>query len=199
MTFRYFQRPHHFSTYTSKARPCGICRKFGPGYEGPFRGAARLEFVCETCLESGRLAEAGGRTNRPAQNDLSRQLRAAHPAHSAEQIASLAGQRTDELEGRTPLIVSWQKLLWPAHCGDYCVFVKEIGRPDLKKLDAKGSGRKFFKTHLHRSQQASTDIDLVWEGIRSDAPQNNDLVYPLSVYLFQCQDCGEHVILWDFD
>jgi len=101
------------------------------------------------------------------------------------------------LEHRTPHLVTWQSFLWPAHCGDYCCFVKEVGKPDLNELAPDGDGQAFFGSHLYGRLADSTDASAVWEGIRPDSPNDNSVAYDIGVYLFQCLHCGAHVILWD--
>ncbi len=195
--FRYFCNPHQFSTYSDEAQTCDLCGESRSGYKGPFYGRTRVGFACEQCLASGKLADIKATTNEGHFGALRAQLQELHPDLDKAQIGALAQQRTAELEHRTPHLVTWQSFLWPAHCGDYCCFVKEVGKPDLNELAPDGDGQAFFGSHLYGRLADSTDASAVWKGIRPDSPNDNSVAYDIGVYFFQCLHCGAHVILWD--
>jgi uncharacterized protein CbrC (UPF0167 family) len=196
-TFRYFANPHAFSTYTDEPTKCDVCRLTKPGYKGPFYGEIEIDFVCEDCLATGRLVPLDVTTNEGDQAKLSEQLRQLQSKVPEDQIQALVRERTMELEHRTPQVVTWQPFFWPAHHGDYCLFIKEAGKLDLKALAPDGDGRKFFAEHLY--DDSDTDVQWVWETIRPDPPTSSHGAYSTGVYLFRCLECGEHLILWDFD
>jgi uncharacterized protein CbrC (UPF0167 family) len=197
MSFRHFQYPHRFSTYTDEEQHCDLCNQVRPGYRGPFYGRQRIEFVCEECLVRGKLATVGATTNEGAVASLREQLENMHPNFDEERIQEQVQRRTTELEHRTPHLVTWQDLSWPAHCGDYCRFVKEVGKPDLNGLAPDGNGQRFFGEHLCAHDKNITNIPDVWRAIRPDSPKDNSTAYSVGVYLFQCLRCQEYVILWD--
>jgi uncharacterized protein CbrC (UPF0167 family) len=200
MNYRHFQYPHKFSTYTSEEHHCALCKQIRLGcYVRPFYGRQQIEFVCEACLMSGKLAEVGSTTNEADVGALHKQLEDMHPDLDAEQIQELVQQRTVEIECKTPHLVTWQHFRWPAHCGDYCCFIKEVGKPDLNKLASDGNGQGFFGEHLHGRDMSITNAPDVWESIRPDSPKDNAVAYSVGVYLFQCLHCHEYVILWDCD
>jgi uncharacterized protein CbrC (UPF0167 family) len=196
-TFRYFRDPHHFSTYTQEPRTCDVCGRTPPGYEGPFYSEEDLDFVCESCLASGRLAEQDATTNSADTRTLYWQIKIANPHLSEEQIETLVNDKTAELEQRTPHIVTWQDFEWPAHCQDYAAFVKEAGKPDLTALSPVGDGRFFLNEHLYHG--LTTDLDHLWSSVRPDSPTSNDTSYSTAIYLFQCLHCNDYTILWDTD
>lgn len=170
-----------------------------PGYKGPFRGQTDVDFVCEECLVSGQLAEVNAETNQGRIAALRSQLGEMHPELTNEEIEELVRERTAELMHRTPHLVTWQDFSWPAHCGEYCRFIKEVGKPDLNELAADGNGQAFFGRHLCEKKKRFTKIEHVWKGIRHDSPKDNTVAYSVGVYLFQCLHCQEYVILWDCD
>ncbi|MBV9849704.1 MAG: CbrC family protein [Armatimonadetes bacterium] len=193
--FRYFRDPHHFSSYTDRGEVCPFCNLTLPGYGGGFSGEAQyddLEFICETCLLDGKLIEKGLATNQGC--DVRPELRQRHPELDEIGREALAQQRIVELEQRTPPIMTWQGLIWPSHCGDYCCFIKEAGQLDMNRLAPDGNGRVFFEAHLDEPGR-----DDIWEGVRPDAPTDNAVGYSVGVYLFQCLECGEYLIRWDCD
>lgn len=121
-----------------------------------------------------------------------------HPELSEDERESLARRRTAELEQRTPHIVTWQGLFWPAHCGDYCRYIKEVGQLELTRLAPDGDGTAFFASH-------SPDVDSlvhareVRDTIRPEALESGTAAYSVGVYLFPCLECGEYVVRWDCD
>lgn len=193
--FKYFKDPHHFAHYHAEGDTCNICGERRPGYAGPFFGKADIDFVCEPCLAAGRLAESGNYSNDPDVGAMRKQLREGHPDLDEAELESVVKERTEQLIRRTPQPATWQHLIWPAHCGDYCCYLKEAGTPDLEALAPGGDGKAFFADHLLDPEE--TDADLVWEGIRPDSPRDSSISYTVGVYLFQCRHCGEYLIHWD--
>ncbi len=193
MSFRYFQHPHEFSTYTKEPQLCDFCGEERPGYAGPYYGQNDIEFVCEACLIQGRLTEAGASTNEGSRL-IRNQLQLYHPELSPEQREALVIQRIDELEYRTPSLVTWNDIEWPGHCGDYCRFIKIAGRPDIVALAGGRDAKAFFYAHL--MGRAHPDW---WADIRPDSPRNNEVAYSMEVYLFQCLECGEYRLITDME
>jgi uncharacterized protein len=196
---RYFERPHEFSTYREEPRQCDLCGRERAGYDGgAFRGGRDVEHVCEECLATSRLEAWDLTSNEGDIRALREQLRALNPNLADEECERIARERTVELEYRTPGIVTWQDWFWPAHCGDYCSYVKEIGRPEIAQLTPDGDGLSFFTTHCPDVSDSQHARD-VWESIRPDVPINARNAYSVGAYLFRCLVCGEAVIRWDCD
>ena len=162
-----------------------------------FDGCARVEFVCEECLVSGMLADLDVRTNEGDMSALHEQLQEKIPELVEAEIEMLVKQRTAELEHRTPHLITWQDFFWPAHCGVYCCFIKEVGKVDLNELAPDGDGRAYLSAHLHGDLIDSTDTSSIWEEIRPDSLKDNSDAYAIGVYLFRCLICGAYTILWD--
>ncbi len=199
IAFRYFERPHDFSTYQAKPRTCDLCGQERSGYTNPLCGDEdEVEFVCEECLASGRLAERDLTTNEGDHAALTCQLAELRRDLDAEQRNALAGARTAELESRTALLVTWQPFRWPAHCGDYCTFVKEVGAADIARLAGDQDPDTFLAKHL-RETMHDDEAREVRESIRPDSPQDGRTAYAVGVYLFRCLQCDEPVLLWDCD
>ncbi len=191
--FRYFPQPHEFSTYTASSKLCAFCKQQKPGYDGPFYSQVQISFVCEECLISGKLTEVGATTNEGNLGALVDQIRQSHPGLDDVQIRDVVAPKQVELEQRTPRIVTWQGLFWPAHCGDFCSFIKEAGKPDLLRIATRDRMHQIF------GAQDDKKFGQFWESIRSDSPSDNTQPYSIGVYLFQCLHCGEYVALWDCD
>jgi len=194
--YRYFRDPHAFSTYRQEPGRCGICDRTAPGYDGPFFGPEDLSFVCEECLHGGRLQERECFTNEGDIVELRGNLALANPGISAERLASLVAERTDELTHRTPYVTTWQDFIWPVHCTDYCRYEKEAGRRDFQTLAGASDPKQFFVQHLTPSGRG-TDLDHLWQSVRDDSPVDNSIAYSTAVYLFSCLVCATPVVLWD--
>lgn len=197
--FRYFARPHDFAAYTAEPSRCSFCDETRPCYSGPFYGYGDdLESICESCLAGGRLEQAQLSDNSGNIGLLRRQLAELHTTMPEAEIERIARERTAEVEARTPSPQTWQPFLWPVHCGDYCRYLKEVGRPEIIALAPDEDGPAYL---LARADMVS-DIEHareIWEDVRPDAPQGRPLAYSIGVYLFQCLVCGEHFLLWDCD
>jgi uncharacterized protein len=193
--FRYFADPHAYSTYTVEPQLCDSCGRQVPGYRGPFYGIRDVKFICEDCLASGALAALEQQTNDPDMAALRRQLAELRADLSESERDEVVAERTDELTHRTPHLVTWQDLTWPAHCGDYCRFLKEAGKPDLERLAAPKDGKSFLAAKLYGG--LDTDLDDLWHTVRHDSPKDGRIAYDVGIWLFQCLACGDHVLLWD--
>lgn len=193
VSFKYFLHPHNFSTYTSELCVCDLCGEKQTGYKGPFYGLKQIEFVCEDCLVSGKLAEIDTYTNQGNIGALRKQLREMNLEYPKIDLEKIVRDRDAELLHRTPHVTTWQDFFWPAHCGDYCCFIKEAGKPDLILIVPDGNYHSLFN-----------DLDdkgfrFFWEVIRPDSPKDNSIAYSIGVYLFQCLHCKQFVVLNDSD
>lgn len=197
-TYRYFAHPHQFSTYQEQPEQCGVCGERKPGYAGPFYGPLDIEFVCEDCLTSGRLKSLDISTNSGDIAALRAQLRILHSSMSEDERERIAQERSAELAYQTPLPVTWQDFFWPPHCGDYCRFLKEVGRPEVARLSPDNDGPAFLLAHARDIDDMHHATE-VWDDMRPDSPTDNRVAYSLGAYLFRCLTCGEYTLLWDCD
>ncbi len=194
MGFKYFKDPHHFSYYIDDLYECNLCKEIQQGYEGIFYGPEKIEFICETCLIQGRLAEIECSTNLGNSKELRKQLRKKYPNILDVDLDEMISQKNFELEQCTPAPVIMYEFDWPCHCADYCCYVKEIGQSDLHDLAEDGDGRKFFFQHLLNPHLVCEEF---WDCIRKDSPKDCADSWDKGYYLFQCLSCQHHLIYWN--
>lgn len=120
-------------------------------------------------MASGALSVLGHHTNDPDVAALRRQLVELRPDLSESERDEVVAQRTDELTHRTPHLVTWQDLTWPAHFADYCRFLKEAGKLDLDRLAAPEDGKYFLAAKLYGG--LDTNLDDLWSAVRPDSPK----------------------------
>jgi uncharacterized protein CbrC (UPF0167 family) len=98
------------------------------------------------------------------------------------------------VEERTPGVETWQDFDWPAHCGDFCRFEREVGQAELTALASDGDGHRFFREHVYDGHLAG----LEWEHFPPSAP-SPEAAYSVGIYLFRCVECERPILLWDAD
>jgi len=186
--FRYFQDPHHFSSYQDDGEMCSYCGLVGPGYGGgsyweadPDDYVEYQDFICGVCLVDGKLTAKG----LPVEDGerLRRDISLRRPELSNAEVEMLARQRTSEVEQRTPRIKGWPLYHWMTHCGDFCCYIKEVGQLNIQRLAPDGDGRAFLDSLLGGD---------VWGDVRPDAPEDSSVQHHVGIYLFQCLECGKY-------
>ena len=194
--YDYFADPANFSTWSYEPQDCPICGDEAPGFEGPFYGEEDIDFLCEKCLRSGVVVEFGATTNDGDMEGLREQITERMSFLSPEQIAREIEKKLTLLTERTPPLATHTPLPWPAHCGDFCVFVKEVGLDELKEMAPGGDAERFF----HQYYQAVDDRDnpeSIYKRIHPGSLENNHETHSPAVYLFRCRECSKPVILSD--
>ncbi len=177
--FRYLNDPQECWRNDEPA-DCVVCGLLRPGYG--FLQECEVGYdelhVCEPCLIGGRLEEVDLCINAA---DMPRVEREA-----------IINERTAEIEQRTPQPNVLNLFTWPAHCGDYCVYHRQVDADDLNRLAADHDGKTFLIAHLH-GDDADVDeefINSVWD---------DDLKGFIRFYLWRCTRCLAYRITWDSD
>lgn len=173
-----------------------MCSEEKPGFEGPFYGEDEIEFICEDCLQRGEIVEIGATTNDGDMESLREQIAELQPNLKDEQIAKEVERKFATLAEQTPPMATHAPLLWPAHCGDFCVYLKEAGRADLQKLAPGGDSLAFVQMHFLQSDQHQ-DPEKIHAKMRPEATENNHISHSPAVYLFKCRTCDEYFLLSD--
>ena len=198
MRYRYFYKPHAFSTYTTEKSPCSLCGETHAGYKGPFYGEAHVGFVCEECLAAGKLRDLGASANEGDVGSLREQLRSSVSRLQRNPNSGFWSGSAQQNWSTGPLT------LLPGRISRGRPIVETIAASSRKwacrtydTLASDGDGRRFFEDHLHGDHRRGTDLDNWWQGIRPDSPEDNAVAYNVGVYLFQCTVCPRYVIMWD--
>src|SRR5262249_28767887 len=195
-SFHYFAHPHAFSNYRTAPQHCVYCGVVGSTYRGPH--VEGEERICEACLLSGRLTPDRPRMNAGHSALLLEQLHERMPDATPDEVQALAEARTIALSYRTPRFVSWQDHAWPAHCGDYCRYLRPVSTADLRTLAPDGDGPAFLATHAEEVSSPEEAAQL-WEAMRKTAPRSSADAWSPECYLFRCLQCFHPIILWDRD
>lgn len=191
--FTYFLDPTHpLSHWSNEAGACYFCDSSGPGFAGPYYGLEEISWVCEPCLRAGRLAEVDSCSCEGDVRALAKQIAELKPELSEQEQEVLRTERCNELVYRTPGLYTWQDFFWPAHCGDFCQFVEELGKPEIRELARDEDPEQWFHARADRTEHG------VWEAVRERSARSHPTEsFDLTVYRFVCRECEETVLRWD--
>lgn len=195
-SYPYFKDPANFSTWSEFAQECHICGEEKPGFEGPFYGEEEIEFICEDCLKNGAIVEFGATTNDGDMESLREQIAEQNPTLGADDVAKQVERKFAALTEQTPPMATHAPLLWPAHCGDFCVYEKEAGKADLAAIAPGGDVEAFFMLHFLQTDDHQ-DPQSILKRMHAEAIENNHISHSPAVYLFRCGTCDEHFLVSD--
>jgi uncharacterized protein CbrC (UPF0167 family) len=201
ITYRYFRLPHQFSNFLSEPHRCDLCGVIRGVYRVVLFGDPEvkkgLKHICDQCLSGGALVERGLEMNEGDIGTLRDQLTTLHPDYSADEVETIARPLSVEVMQCTPSPSTWQHFFWPAHCGDYCRYEREAGKPDLLALADDRYTIPFIADSLYDRNHTEAYAQTIWENIRPDSPKSITPAYDIGVYLFQCLVCDRYLLLWD--
>lgn len=199
--YKYFLSPEKYSNVLDGSHECDICHEVKRCFDGSvYYGKEDYNAFCFECVEEGRLEEIDTTSVDPDVNELIMQLMKKHSNLSEGELKNISEELTRKLLYTTPSLTTWQDFLWPAHCGDYCQFIKIAGKEDFNKLSLDGNGKALFEKSLYGDLKELTDVDAVWEAICDNSiestsdPNSN---WDTSAYIFKCVVCGDIVTTWD--
>ena len=121
-SFRYHPNPMETGAFQESKEGiiCDCCgEKTHIYYRAPFFSIDEIEYLCPTCISSGR---ASKKFQGEFQDEYSLDEGVDNP------------DKLDELIHRTPGYCGWQQEYWRAHCGDYCAFLGYVGAKELRAL-----------------------------------------------------------------
>jgi uncharacterized protein CbrC (UPF0167 family) len=190
-----FQYIHdiRFSCESPTPEVCVICGVFGRAFWLLVINESDHDdfFVCESCLSAGRLTEKDLQMNEADSFSLARQLRSSHPELSEEELRAAIIERTREVEKRTPRPIILNTFVWPAHCGDYLIFHKQVSSEDLNQVAEDADGKAFFTSRIPAEFTANRGPDAL------DREWEHGLNGFWRFYLWRCRECREYVLTYD--
>jgi uncharacterized protein CbrC (UPF0167 family) len=197
--FKYIENPEVLIGVSKTEVHCSKCgkRKFCFDAEG-FYGDHDLENICSSCLQSGALIGENAYSCDPDTAELIKQINDLKPNAGEEEITSEVKQKTQELEQRTPHLVTWQDWQWPCAEGDYCKFIGYGSKPFYQILAGTEDSEKFFGESLHHD--FNEDAEYLWNSVlpekmvKSYADSND---YGTLFYVFKSQYSDKIITVWD--
>jgi len=144
------------------------------------------------------LEEVGIFANDADVEGLFDQMLTQNPNVPKEQLLAEAKAKINEVEFRTPPILSWQDWKFPALDGDFCEFVSFTSKEELNELAENGDGKQFLMEHLRVDDNNLINPEIVWyqlsdKKIDSIEQTNHDCL----CYLFQSKVSGKYLVIWD--
>lgn len=164
-----------------------------------FYGEQTLKAICPDCLSDGRLEGMGITTCTGDSSELVKQLQELHPEKNEVEIRSAADELTQQLEYRTPHLVSWQDWDWPAANGNYCCFIGFGSKSLYKTLCGEEDSMEFFGSSIHSSLDDDSDPEYLWEEMPSKAipDYKESSEYSLLFYVFKSLNSDQIITMWD--
>ena len=101
--------------------------------------------------------------------------------NEVEKRAGISEDIIDNIELRTPGLVTFQDQLWPVHCRDGCQFLGHFFSDDLPKVD-----KNFLDKFLEENGISESELLEL---------ENSEPHY--YVYKFSCLHCKQYVLLFD--
>ena len=198
--FKYFADYERLAGLDAVQKECSICREQKNCFCGALYGTERTDRVCVDCLTGDRLAGRDIMTNCGNRVELVEQLSLLNPSASEDERTRLADLRSNELEKRTPHLITWQDMDWPCLDGDYAQFIGYGSKPMFASLDSGGDGRAALQRHIHPELYHTVDdgfwIEMVPDKIIKDYSDTEQ--YSALIYVFRSVvNRSNYLILWD--
>lgn len=199
MRFKYFRNAKKLGGILKTKHACSLCGYKTKCFEGEsFYGETEVEAICYKCLTDGKLEGKGIFANDADVEALFDQILELNPDKPKEELLAEAKAKIDEIELRTPPILSWDDWKYPALDGDFCDFVGFTSKPELNELAEDGDGKRFLIEHLRVDEENLINPEIVWyqlpeRKIETIEHTNHNCL----CYLFQSRVSGKYLIIWD--
>jgi uncharacterized protein CbrC (UPF0167 family) len=201
MEFKYFENPEIFSVISDENVCCDLCNKDKICFEADlFYGEEEIDFICPECLQSSALKIKDITTCEADISELKRQIKNKNQNLSDQEIHELALLKTEELETKTPMLVSWQDWFWPCSEGDYCKFIGYGSKDLYQSLSNSESAQQFFSDSIYFSQKEESDCNYLWEAVLPQKAIKNyqdSENYGTLFYVFKSLHTDKIVTIWD--
>jgi len=168
MEFQFFSDPINFS-YTSKEPvSCSICSEQALCFDaGGYSGVESIDYICESCLKSGKLIELDIEPNMVYGND---------------------SESTNIIAYKTPAFPTWQDTIWPLVDGVHPVFERIASKEDFLDQDD-------FLASFIEGEQKRSEIHWLWDMLPNKRLKNYNEAHDISVYLFSLKQ--KYYWIWD--
>lgn len=154
---KYVKNSEEFFETSEEPRICECCGKETHVFTSMIYSEEEVNCICADCVVSCKAcSKFDGFFN------------------EAEEIDNIEAYCT--VTRQTPTIQSYQEIIWPACCNDYCTYLRRCTEEDLKD-------EKIREAYNH---QLAEDIKI-------------EEIDPDYLILFQCEKCGKHHLELDLD
>ena len=170
--FRYHRNVLHTGAVIRSSDVCPVCKKKrGYAYFSEVFTEDDEEHhgLCPWCIQDGSAA---------------RKFNGFAP--DPYEFENIEQSRVDELTKRTPLMETFQDIIWPTHCDDFYEFIDYIWQWD--DLVSRGIEKEIIEDLKENSDYSVDDLK---DGLGSDSCMRS--------YLFRCLHCGKHHLYVDLD
>ena len=199
MNFTYFRNPKQFAGLLPGKHVCNLCGYNDKCFEGEsFYGEKVVDAICWKCLKNGRLEDEGIFANDADVEGLFYQMLALNPDVPKSELLASAKAKINEVEFRTPPILSWLDWKFPALDGDFCEFISFTSKQELNELAENGDGKQFLIDHLRVDDDNLINPEIVWYQLSDNKIESIEQTnYDCLCYLFQSRVSKKYLIIWD--
>ena len=138
--------------WSDKIVCCDCCKQESICFNArAFMGAAKMGYICESCLQNGHLAALDLISTKGDSEQLALQLREKYPYFTETEIAQLVADKTQQFESSNPPIKQYTYWAWPALDGDYARFEGMASKELFNDLAFDGNGESLFLKSLENA------------------------------------------------
>lgn len=164
-SFKYYPNVYESGSLSFYINKCEVCNKDSFCFQEGCYGESGIEVICVHCITSGKAGK---------EHDIF--------FNNQYPITFLDDNKIEEINLRTPSILSWQEISWLEHCNDFCAYIGNFNWVEI----------------LHLEEELQNDLTL--EAAEYDleiADFKNALNTYIFGHLFQCLHCGKHRLTTD--
>jgi uncharacterized protein CbrC (UPF0167 family) len=158
--FRYHPNVYELGILDFYEDECQVCCRTGHFFSGGGHfGESDIEVICIDCLSSGRAASE------------------CKVQFNTGWLESQDINKTEELNAKTPGILSWQEVEWQQHCHDFCAYIGRFKWDDI----------------AHLEEELTADLLAEADMFNVSTAEMKRILNKYAVgHLFQCLHCGQH-------
>ena len=158
---KYIEDSSDVYEYSKEGKICQCCGKKANFYTTMIYCDDDIDVICQDCVVSGRACEK-------------------FDGYFNESEESGNFMAKDEVEICTPTLPTYQEVVWPACCNNYCKYLRRFTKEDSKN-----------ETIMKSLEKTFDDEFVPFEDLKN---YKGDYVI-----LFKCEECGEYYAIVDMD